>query len=109
VREIAESVVMAVILYAIISTLVGRYQILNVSMEPNFHEGQRVVVSRSTTAHRRRMMMGGRRSLALKRGHGLCCIPPAWRAAFDQRDQSAGRDGNDRMTGDRPAPIDDLP
>jgi signal peptidase I len=45
-REIAESVVMAVVLYAIISTLVGRYQILNVSMEPNFHEGQRVVVSR---------------------------------------------------------------
>ncbi len=45
-REIAESIVMAVVLYAIISTLVGRYQILNVSMEPNFHEGQRVVVSR---------------------------------------------------------------
>jgi signal peptidase I len=46
VREIAESIVMAVVLYAIISALVGRYQVLNVSMEPNFHEGQRVVVSR---------------------------------------------------------------
>jgi len=45
-REIAESIVMAVVFYVIISTLVGRYQVLNISMEPNLHEGQRVVVSR---------------------------------------------------------------
>ncbi len=46
VRELTESIVMAVVFYVIISTLVGRYQVLNISMEPNFHEGQRVVVSR---------------------------------------------------------------
>jgi len=71
VRELTESVVMAVVLYAIISTLVGRYQILNVSMEPNFHEGQRVVVSRlgrllTDVAHADDGEAGD--SLALKRG-----------------------------------------
>jgi signal peptidase I len=37
---------MAVTLYAIISTVIARYQVLNISMEPNFHEGQLVVVDR---------------------------------------------------------------
>ena len=46
VRELIESVIMAIALYAIISTVVARYQILNISMEPNFHEGQLVVVDR---------------------------------------------------------------
>jgi signal peptidase I len=45
-REMIESAVMAIVLYAIISTVVARYQILNISMEPNFHEGQLVVVDR---------------------------------------------------------------
>ncbi len=79
-REIAESVVMAVILYAIISTLVGRYQILNVSMEPNFHEGQRVVVSRlgrllTDVAHAEDGQAGD--SLALKRGQVAVLYPTA--------------------------------
>lgn len=78
VREIAESVVMAVVLYAIISTLVGRYQILNVSMEPNFHEGQRVVVSRlgrllTDVAHAEDGQAGD--SLALKRGQVAVLYP----------------------------------
>lgn len=49
IRELVESVGMAFVLYAIISTVVGRYQVLNISMEPNFHEGQLVVVSRWET------------------------------------------------------------
>ena len=46
IREIVESAVFAVALYFLITTIVGRYQILNISMEPNFHEGQFVVVDR---------------------------------------------------------------
>jgi signal peptidase I len=46
IREIVESAALAIGLYFIITTLVGRYQILNISMEPNFHEGQFVVVDR---------------------------------------------------------------
>jgi signal peptidase I len=80
VRELAESVVMAIILYAIISTLVGRYQILNVSMEPNFHEGQRVVVSRfgrllTDVAHAEDGQAGD--SLGLKRGQVAVLYPTA--------------------------------
>jgi signal peptidase I len=79
-REIAESIVVAVVLYAIISTLVGRYQILNVSMEPNFHEGQRVVVSRlgrllTDVAHAEDGHSND--SLGLKRGQVAVLFPTA--------------------------------
>jgi signal peptidase I len=79
-HEIAESILMAVVLYAIISTLVGRYQILNVSMEPNFHEGQRVVVSRlgrllTDVAHAEDGQAGD--SLGLKRGQVAVLYPTA--------------------------------
>ena len=79
-REIAESLVMAVVLYAIISTLVGRYQVLNISMEPNFHEGQRIVVSRlgrllTDVAHADDGQAGD--SLGLKRGQVAVLYPNA--------------------------------
>ena len=79
-REIAESVVMAIVLYAIISTLVGRYQILSVSMEPNFHEGQRIVVSRlgrllTDVAHAEDGQAGD--TLGLKRGQVAVLYPTA--------------------------------
>jgi signal peptidase I len=79
-REMAESIAMAVVLYAIISTLVGRYQILNVSMEPNFHEGQRVVVSRlgrllTDVAHAEDGQSSA--SLGLKRGQVAVLYPNA--------------------------------
>jgi signal peptidase I len=45
--DLARTLILAVILYAIITTLVGRYEILNISMEPTFHEGQRVIVNRA--------------------------------------------------------------
>lgn len=80
VRELAESIVMAIIFYAIISTLVGRYQILNISMEPNFHEGQRVVVSRlgrllTDVAHAEDGQAHD--SLGLKRGQVVVLYPTA--------------------------------
>lgn len=34
------------VLFLIFSTLIGRFEIHQVSMEPNFHEGQRVIVSK---------------------------------------------------------------
>ena len=80
VRELTESIVMAVVLYAIIATLVGRYQILNISMEPNFHEGQRVVVSRlgrllTDVAHAEDGHSND--SLGLKRGQVAVLFPTA--------------------------------
>lgn len=44
-REIVGTLVRAVVLYLVISALIGRFEIHQVSMEPTFHEGQRVVVS----------------------------------------------------------------
>jgi signal peptidase I len=41
-----QTALQAALLYLIISTLAGRFQIEQISMEPNFHAGQRVVVSR---------------------------------------------------------------
>lgn len=45
IREIIETIVGAVVLYFIISAVVGRFEIQQISMEPTFHEGQRVVIS----------------------------------------------------------------
>lgn len=44
-REVVETLVGAVTLYLIISTIIGRFEIQQISMEPTFHEGQRVVIS----------------------------------------------------------------
>jgi signal peptidase I len=46
-HEIVQTAVITIVLYALITTVVGRYQILNISMEPTFHEGQRILVNRS--------------------------------------------------------------
>ena len=45
VREVVGTLVRAVVLYFIIAALVGRFEIHQISMEPTFHEGQRVVIS----------------------------------------------------------------
>jgi signal peptidase I len=45
VRDVVGTLVRAVVLYLIISALVGRFEIHQISMEPTFHEGQRVVIS----------------------------------------------------------------
>jgi signal peptidase I len=43
--EITQTAVQAALLYLLVTTFVGRFEIHQISMEPNFHEGQRVVVS----------------------------------------------------------------
>lgn len=48
-REIGEllsTAVQMVLLFVVISALIGRFEIHQISMEPNFHEGQRVIVSK---------------------------------------------------------------
>jgi signal peptidase I len=46
IREILETTVLSLLMYLVLSTLIGRFEIQQVSMEPNLHEGQRVIVSR---------------------------------------------------------------
>lgn len=43
--EIAQTAVQALALYLIVTAFIGRFEVHQISMEPNFHEGQRVVVS----------------------------------------------------------------
>lgn len=43
--EIAQTAVQALALYLVVTAFVGRFEVHQISMEPNFHEGQRVVVS----------------------------------------------------------------
>lgn len=45
-REALENIIPALLLYALISALTFRFRIEQVSMEPNFHAGQVVIVSR---------------------------------------------------------------
>ncbi len=45
IREVAETLLGAIVLYVIISAVIGRFEIQQISMEPTFHEGQRVVIS----------------------------------------------------------------
>jgi len=44
--DLAKTAVQALMLFFILSTLIGRFEIHQISMEPNFHEGQRVLVSK---------------------------------------------------------------
>ena len=44
-RDVVGTAARALVLYLIIAALVGRFEIQQISMEPTFHEGQRVIVS----------------------------------------------------------------
>lgn len=44
--ELLQTGAQALLIFMVLSYLTGRFEIHQVSMEPNFHEGQRVVVSR---------------------------------------------------------------
>jgi len=48
--SIVETAVQTLLLFLILSSLVGRFEIQQTSMEPTFHEGQRVVVSQLSHA-----------------------------------------------------------
>jgi signal peptidase I len=44
--ELLKTAVQVLVLFLLLSALIGRFEIHQVSMEPNFHEGQRVIVSK---------------------------------------------------------------
>jgi signal peptidase I len=46
IAELLRTAIQVLILFLLISALIGRFEIHQVSMEPNFHEGQRVIVSK---------------------------------------------------------------
>ncbi len=45
-RDLAETLLLAILLYAGINALTGRYQVINVSMQPTLYEGQYLIVSK---------------------------------------------------------------
>jgi signal peptidase I len=49
VTELLRMAIQMVVLFLLLSALIGRFEIHQVSMEPNFHEGQRVIVSKLDT------------------------------------------------------------
>jgi signal peptidase I len=44
--EMVRTAVQVLVLFLLISAVIGRFEIHQISMEPNFHEGQRVIVSK---------------------------------------------------------------
>ncbi len=74
--NILETILQALLLFIIVTSLIGRFEIHQTSMEPNFHEGQRVIVSQIDralpdwvvrTTHAAHT--DGDTTLGLKRGH----------------------------------------
>ncbi|HEY88425.1 MAG TPA: signal peptidase I [Thermoflexia bacterium] len=47
-RDLIETLLLAVLIYFLINTLTGRYQVLSVSMEPTLHEGQYIIVNKAS-------------------------------------------------------------
>jgi signal peptidase I len=83
IAELLRTALQVLVLFLLLSALIGRFEIHQVSMEPNFHEGQRVVVSKLDgiwesllvdTAH-----AAGRGSspFAPKRGQVIVFNPPS--------------------------------
>lgn len=48
VQDVLETLLLAVIMFLIINTLTGRYQVHGQSMEPNLHDGQYLLASKAT-------------------------------------------------------------
>lgn len=46
--DILETLLLTIIIYAVLSTFIGRYKVLSVSMEPNLYEGQYLLISKQT-------------------------------------------------------------
>lgn len=46
IRDIVETLILAVIIFVLVNTLTGRYEVQSVSMEPTLHEGQYLIVSK---------------------------------------------------------------
>ncbi|HUM36822.1 MAG TPA: signal peptidase I [Anaerolineae bacterium] len=48
VGDLLETLLLAAVLFLIINTFTGRYQVLSVSMEPTLHEGQYLLISKAS-------------------------------------------------------------
>lgn len=46
--DILETLLLTIVIYAVLSTFIGRYKVLSVSMEPTLHEGQYLLISKQT-------------------------------------------------------------
>lgn len=46
VRDLMETLILALVIFAIVNTLTGRYEVQSISMEPTLHEGQYLIVSK---------------------------------------------------------------
>lgn len=49
IRDILATGAQAIVLFLVLSALIGRFEVHQISMEPTFHEGQRVLVSKLDT------------------------------------------------------------
>jgi signal peptidase I len=47
-RDLVETLLLAVIIFLLVNTLTGRYEVQSISMEPTLHEGQYLIVSKIT-------------------------------------------------------------
>jgi signal peptidase I len=45
-RDILETLVLAVVIFVLVNTMTGRYEVQSISMEPTLHEGQYLIVSK---------------------------------------------------------------
>ncbi|MDF1514326.1 MAG: signal peptidase I [Anaerolineae bacterium] len=45
-RDLAETLVLAFVIFTLVNTLTGRYEVQSISMEPTLHEGQFLIVSK---------------------------------------------------------------
>jgi signal peptidase I len=46
--DVLETLLLTIVIYAALSTFIGRYKVLSVSMEPTLHEGQYLLISKQT-------------------------------------------------------------
>jgi len=46
VRDLVETLVLSAIIFFVVNTLTGRYEVQSISMEPTLHEGQYLIVSK---------------------------------------------------------------
>ena len=46
IRDVVETLVLAAIIFVLVNTLTGRYEVQSISMEPTLHEGQYLIVSK---------------------------------------------------------------
>jgi len=45
-RDLVETLVLALVIFLVVNTITGRYEVQSISMEPTLHEGQYLIVSK---------------------------------------------------------------